>query len=173
MNTKLCVKVGKTPIETYEMLQTVCGDEASSRNCAFGLFKRFKDGREELQDDPRSDNRSGMVAVQGPNEALPYYIHTYIHPRSERPSTSRNAYTIANVLEIVIRDRRWASEMMTEELNINKKTILQILHEDLWNRKICPKFVPHRLTDEQKQRRLTSSKPVKTTPIFFIAFSLS
>jgi hypothetical protein len=27
-------------------------------------------------------NRSGMVAVQGPNEALPYYIHTYIHTYS-------------------------------------------------------------------------------------------
>jgi hypothetical protein len=24
-------------------------------------------------------NRSEMVAVLGPNEALPYYIHTYIH----------------------------------------------------------------------------------------------
>jgi hypothetical protein len=35
------------------MLQSVCGDEAVSRNSAFEWFKRFKDGRENLQDDPR------------------------------------------------------------------------------------------------------------------------
>jgi hypothetical protein len=40
---------------------------------------------------------------------------------------------------------------------------------DLRKRKICTKFIPHRLTDEQKQRRL-ASRLVKTIPIFFIAF---
>jgi hypothetical protein len=38
--------------ETYEMLQTVDGDEALSRRSVFEWFKRFKDGREDLQDDP-------------------------------------------------------------------------------------------------------------------------
>jgi hypothetical protein len=46
--------------------------------------------------------------------------------------------------------------MMADELNSNKETIRQILREDLQKRKICSKFVPHRPTDEQKQRRLTS-----------------
>lgn len=32
----------------------------------------------------------------------------------------------------------------------------QILHGDLWKRKICTKFAPHRLMDEQKKHRLTS-----------------
>jgi hypothetical protein len=36
MNTKFCFKLGKTPIETYEMLQIVCGDEALSRSSVFG-----------------------------------------------------------------------------------------------------------------------------------------
>jgi transposase len=58
MNTKFAFKLGKTPIETYEMLQTVCGDEALSRSCVFDWFKRFKDGREDLQDDPRSGRPS-------------------------------------------------------------------------------------------------------------------
>jgi hypothetical protein len=35
-------------------------------------------------------------------------------------------------------------------------TIHQILYEDLWKRKICTKFAPHRLTNEQKQHRLAS-----------------
>jgi hypothetical protein len=32
----------------------------------------------------------------------------------------------------------------------------QILHEELRKGKICTKFAPHSLTDEQKQQRLTS-----------------
>jgi hypothetical protein len=64
--------------------------------------------------------------------------------------------------------------MMADELNINKETIHQILHEDLWNRKICAKFVPHRFTDEQKLQRLTSCQDfIQTSPVFLIAFSLS
>jgi transposase len=130
VNIKLCVKLGKTPTETYEMLQNVYGDEALSRSSIFGWFKRFKDGRDDLQDDPRSGS----------------------------PSTSRNADTIANVREMVTRDLRLILRMMLDELEINKETILQILHEDLRKRMICAKFVPHSLTDEQKQRRLISCR---------------
>jgi hypothetical protein len=46
--------------------------------------------------------------------------------------------------------------MMADELSIDMEMIRRILHEDLLKRKICAKFVPHRLTEEQKQRRLTS-----------------
>jgi transposase len=73
VNITLFVKLRKMPTETYEMLQTAYGDEALSRSSVFEWFKRFKDGREDLQ----VDQRSG------------------------RPSTSRNADTIANVLEMV------------------------------------------------------------------------
>jgi transposase len=51
---KYCFKLGKQPIEIYEMLQTVCGGEASRRNSVVEWFKRYKDGREDLQDDPSS-----------------------------------------------------------------------------------------------------------------------
>jgi hypothetical protein len=46
MNIKFCVKLGKTPTETYEMLQTVYSDGALSRSSVFEWFKRFEDGRE-------------------------------------------------------------------------------------------------------------------------------
>jgi hypothetical protein len=120
VNIKFCVKLGEMPTESYEMLQTAHGDEALCRSSVFEWFKRFKGGREDLQDDPRSG----------------------------RPSTSRNADIIANICEMVTRDSRF--RMMSNELNINKETIRQILHEDLRKRKICAKFVPHSLTDEQK-----------------------
>jgi transposase len=77
VHIKFCVKLVKTPTETYEMLHKLCGDEALSRSSVFEWLKLFKDGREDLQDDPRSG----------------------------RPSTSRNADTITNVREMVTRDR--------------------------------------------------------------------
>jgi hypothetical protein len=70
-------------------------------------------------------------------------------PRSRRLSTSRNADTITNILETVIRNRRWALRMMSDELNVNKETIHQILHEDVQKRNIRAEFVPSRLTDWQ------------------------
>jgi transposase len=73
VNIKFCVKLGKTPTETYGMLQTAYGDEALGRSTVFDWFRRFKEGREDLQDDPRRG----------------------------RASTSRNADTIANVPETV------------------------------------------------------------------------
>jgi hypothetical protein len=48
MNIKFGVKLGKTPTETHEMLQTVYGDEALSRSSVLEWFKRFKDGSEDL-----------------------------------------------------------------------------------------------------------------------------
>jgi transposase len=76
VNIRFCVKLGKTPTETVEMLQTVYDDKALSHSSVFEWFKLFKDRREDLQDDPRSG----------------------------RPSTSRNADTMANICEIVTRD---------------------------------------------------------------------
>jgi hypothetical protein len=51
VGTKFCFKLGRTPTESYEILRTVCDDEALSRSCA---FERFEDSRDDLQDDPRS-----------------------------------------------------------------------------------------------------------------------
>jgi hypothetical protein len=38
-NKKLCFKPSKTPTETYEMLQYLCGDEALSSSIVSEWFK--------------------------------------------------------------------------------------------------------------------------------------
>jgi transposase len=131
VNIKCYVKLGKTPTDTNEMLQTVYDDEALSRSSVFEWFKRFKYGREDLQDDPRRGH----------------------------PSTSRNADTIAHIFEMVTGDRRLTLRMMSDELNINKDTIRQILHEDLRKRKICAMFVPHSLTSCQDFTQTCQNNP--------------
>ena len=66
-----------------------------SRTRAFGWHKRFKEGREEIEDDPRSG----------------------------RPSRSRTVDNIECVKQMVRADRRLTVRMIVEELSINKDTV--------------------------------------------------
>jgi hypothetical protein len=50
--------------------------------------------------------------------------------------------------------------MIAEPLNIPKTVVLGILQEDLGKRKLCVRFVPHSLTPEQREDRVTSCKNI-------------
>jgi hypothetical protein len=52
---KLCVKVGKSVTETFEMLKISFGEEAICRTQTYEWWKRFKEGRTSVDDDPRRD----------------------------------------------------------------------------------------------------------------------
>jgi hypothetical protein len=47
-------------------------------------------------------------------------------------------------------------QLMEDQLHINWEMICSILHKDLARKKICTKFVPHSLMDEQKEHRVKS-----------------
>ncbi|KAJ8936703.1 hypothetical protein NQ318_002445 [Aromia moschata] len=53
VNLKFLVKLGKTFTEAYAMLKEVYGNERLSRTQIFQWFKRFKEGHERTEDDPR------------------------------------------------------------------------------------------------------------------------
>lgn len=128
-NIKFCYKLKKTATETHEMLVQAYGAEAVSRKCVYEWFRRFKEGKETVEDEPRSG----------------------------RPSTSRTPNMIQEVREMLARDRRLTLRLMAEELDISKDTVRTIVHEDLGMRKICSHFVPHFLTEEQKEKRMESA----------------
>ena len=65
----------------------------------------------------------------------------------------------AAVADLVKNDRRIASRMI-ESLNIPKTVVLQFLKEDLGKRKLCSLFVPHSLTPEQREDRVTSCQDI-------------
>jgi len=50
--------------------------------------------------------------------------------------------------------------MIAESLNIPKTVVLQIMKEDLGKRKLCAHFVPHFLTPEQREDRVTSCQDI-------------
>ena len=126
-NLKFLAKLGKTPSESFAMLQQVYGEETMSHTPAFEWHKSFKEGREEVEDDPRSG----------------------------RPSTSRTADNIERVKQMVRAECRLTVRMIAEELSINKDTVWSIVTENLEMCKVCAKMVPKLLVEDQKQQRIT------------------
>ncbi|KAJ8957108.1 hypothetical protein NQ318_007323 [Aromia moschata] len=58
VNLKFLVKLGKTFTEAYAILKEVYGNECLSHTHVFEWFKRFKEGRETTEDDPRVERPS-------------------------------------------------------------------------------------------------------------------
>ena len=51
---KFCVKLNKSATETFDSLTEAYGDATLSRTMVFKWRKAFKEGRENVEDDPRS-----------------------------------------------------------------------------------------------------------------------
>jgi predicted transcriptional regulator len=54
---------------------------------------------------------------------------------------------------LVRNDRRLSIRMITEELNVDKETVRQILTENLKMKKVCATMVPKNLSKDQKLNR--------------------
>ena len=126
MAIKFCVKAGKSPVETIELINKAYGSAAMSRANVYRRYACFRDGREDVKDDDRSG----------------------------RPSTARTNESVESVRRLLTEDRRTTLQVIADRLNIGKETFRQIVTEELGKRKICARFVPHALTTEQKQERV-------------------
>ena len=129
---KFCFKAGLSATETLVLVQKAYGNEALNWSNVFRLYSRFRDGRELVE----YNERSG-------------------HPKSTRTEAN-----IAAVADLVKNDRRIASIMIVESLNIPKTVVLRNLEEDLGKRKLCARFVSQSLTPEQREDRVTSCQDI-------------
>ncbi|XP_061553236.1 protein GVQW3-like [Phycodurus eques] len=107
-NLKFLVRLGKSPSEALGLLQQVYGDETMSRSRVFEWCKRFKEGREDVEDDPRSG----------------------------RPSTSRTEANIERVRQMLRGDRRLTVRLIANELGMNRDNVWKIITEDLGMQKV-------------------------------------
>lgn len=126
VNVKFLVKLGKSATETYSLLQQVYREECMSRTRVFEWHKRFKEGREDIEDDPRPG----------------------------RPSTSKTDENIEKIGKVIREDRRLSIRAVAETVGIDKESVRQILHDNFNMRKVCSKMVPKILTPEQKESRM-------------------
>ncbi|GFT52210.1 protein GVQW3 [Trichonephila clavipes] len=105
---KFHFKLGKTATETYNLLKEVYGSECLSRARVFEWFKRFKDGRQDVEDDSRPG----------------------------RPSTSKTDENVEKVASLIRSDRRLSIPAIAETVNIDKECVRQILHDNLNMQKV-------------------------------------
>ena len=116
-NIKFCFKLEKKCTETHELIKKVYGDDCMSRTQVYTWFTRFKNGLDDLNDDPRSG----------------------------RPKASNRAELLEKVREIIAIDANFTVRMLAEELNLSYCTIYTIFTKDLGKRKAFARFVPHQL----------------------------
>jgi hypothetical protein len=129
---KFCFKAGLSETATLILVQKVYGNEALSQSHVFRWYSRFQDRRELAENEERGGH----------------------------PKLTRTEVNIAAVADLVKNDHQFASRMITETLNIPKTVVLRILEEDLGKRKLCAHFVPHSLTPEQREDRVTSCQNI-------------
>jgi len=127
-NIKFLIKLGKSGNEVREMLVQVYGDNVMKKTAVYKWVKRFSEERESVTDEGRSG----------------------------RPATSRTEENIVTIRQIVRENRRLTVRNIAEQVNIDRETVRKILTGDLDMRKVCTKMVPKELTEEQKQRRVTT-----------------
>ena len=130
INIKFCVKLGKTVTETLKMLRDIYGD--SSRTRVFEWHKQFVEGRDDVEDDPKSG----------------------------RPCTSTTDTNIKKVRQLVRSDRCLKICVIATEVGMDKDTVRTILIDTLGMRKVCAKMVPRLLTKEQTAQRLNTCRDI-------------
>ena len=114
-----CSKVCKILIKAY-------GESAMSKTRVYEWYKRFQDGREDVEDDERPG----------------------------RPSTSTTDKTVEKVKEMVMNDRRITIREVADDVGISIGSCHEIFSNVLGMKRVAVKFVPKLLNFEQKQRRM-------------------
>ena len=137
---KFCFKVGKNATETYGMLQTAFGPSCMNWASVLEWHKRFKEGRESVRDDERCVKSKEV----------------------------RTPELIGQIKNLMDEDRRVSIETISAQLDVSVGTVHTIICEELKIRKICAKFVPRVLREDQKERRYHDSRemvePINSDP---------
>ena len=127
---KFCFKLGKNAREMYGMLQTAFRPSCMNRASVFEWHKRFKEGRGSVRDDERC-GRSKEV---------------------------RTPELIGQIKNFIDKDRCVSIQTIIAQFDVIVGTVHTIICEELKMQKICAKFVPRVLREDQKERRCHDSR---------------
>lgn len=127
---KHCFLMGKNTVQAEQWLQKCYPTSAPSKTTICRWYSEFKFGRTNTDDAERSGR---------PIEAV----------------TNEN---IENVHQMVTKDHRIKVREIAETLKISKGSVGTILHKHLFMKKLCARWVPRLLSDEQKQHRIDDSE---------------
>lgn len=128
-NIKFCMELGKTPTETFKMMQRTPSNSSVKRALVFKWYKRFADGRDSLEDDEGRGRK-----------------------------TKISSDVVASVREALDSDRRLTVRTLSAMIGVSVGTIYTILTEHLKMSKVHARWVPRLLKDSEKERRVKDSK---------------
>lgn len=126
---KFCAATGKTPVDTMKMLSEATGKPSVCRSIVYKWHKRFSDGRNSVKDDARS-GRPGVI----------------------------NSGLVNTVRDMIEEDRRVSIRDLSDQTGVGKTTIDVILKEHLNMNKVCARWIPRILSEENKKARVLASK---------------
>jgi len=121
INIKFCFKIGKNATEMLELFKIAYGDNCLSKTQVFEWHRRFKAGREDVNDDERADQPSGVITEE--------------NIEKERDFVKVSKKSSVRFLEM--------------KLGIPKTTIHRILTEKLGLQKLNSKFIIDFFTKNQ------------------------
>ena len=119
-------KLGKQATEIFNQLKTIYNDQAPSYATVARWVTLFKNGRESIEDDPRSG-------------------------RPIRGVTQDNIEAVSKVIMLDPHSTYIEIEALT---SLSRGTIYNIIHEHLKLRKVVERWIPHELTDEDRRKRV-------------------
>ncbi|XP_076041812.1 protein GVQW3-like [Oratosquilla oratoria] len=105
-------------------------------------YKRFKESRESVENDPRSG----------------------------RPSTIRTPENFERVKTTINENRRLTVLELDDDLGIPRTSVSKILTEDLGMTRVVTKFVPRLLTHEQREFRTKTSQDMLQAATNYLNF---
>ena len=119
--------------QKFMLICNVYGNSALKYATVCKWVRRFNDGRESIENDPR--------------------VGTLVSVLMEK--------NVATVKTLIEEDACYNVQEIEELSGIHSSRVLKILCERLGLRKTCTRWVPHLLTDEQKQSRVRLASQVK------------
>ena len=119
---KFLVKLNKDGSEIVQQLNEALGEFATKPATVYKGAKRFKEGRESVDDDQREG----------------------------RPVSTGDEENVRRVKEFLVKDRRVWTRFLGEQLGINREIVRKVMNKDLQMRKLCARVVHKMLLFDQK-----------------------
>lgn len=127
---KFLTKEGESPSNIHQRMVKVYGDKCPAYDVVKRFSRKFKCGRESLEDEPGRG----------------------------RPETSTSPEMIEKVEKLVMDDRRICTKTIEQIVRISHGSVISILHDHLNMNKVSARWVPRMLTPMQRAERVRISR---------------
>jgi len=122
-----CRRNGMTAADTLQFIHSARGESSVSRSTVFRLFSEFSSGKRDSFEDA---------------------------DRNGRPKTGRTTENIDTIQDMLEENSSVSIDCLAECSRLSHGTVSRILHDDLQMKSVLAKWVPHTLSDVQKEARV-------------------